>query len=83
MYEFDWFPITTSPWITSVSFLFQLFLVVHTLDFYADNAGRVFDRSDSLKLLSPFIVSGIESIAYTLCTLLSLLSVLSLVFNSN
>lgn len=41
-YEFDWFPITTSPWIAAVSFVFQAVFIIHSIDFYSDMTDTVF-----------------------------------------
>mgnify|MGYP000851020941 FL=1 len=72
---------TQSPWIASISFIFQLFLVLQSIDFYADIAGSVFNNQDSFKILSTFIVPGIESIPFIFSTLFSALSILTLIFN--
>lgn len=75
------FPITTSPWIASVSFIFQLYFVVHSIDFYTDNACFAFGNSGCFSLVSPFLGENMEIIAFILNVLLSILSVLSLMFN--
>lgn len=62
IYEFEWFPMTTSPWIASIAFLFQILFAIHMVDFYADNTLAVFgvdSQNGSFSLISPFIVSGI------------------------
>lgn len=72
---------TTSPWIASVSFLFQIFLPIYMIDFYAEKANVVFNTSGSFTLISGFIMDGMESIAYVFCTILSLISFMTLVWN--
>ena len=42
LYDIDWFPITTSPWIASMSFFCNLLFIIHSIDFYSENARRVF-----------------------------------------
>lgn len=81
VYECDWFPMTTSPWIASIAFVPLLFLAIHHCDFYADLAGRVFAATDTFPIISGFITDGMESIAFVFCTLLSILSLLALIWS--
>ena len=83
LYELDWFPITTSPWVASMAFFFNLLFIIHCMDFYAENAGQIYGNSRGLKLISGFISESIASIAFVLNILLSILSLLSLFFSRN
>ena len=35
LYDLDWFPITTSPWVASMAFFCNLFFIIHFMDFYS------------------------------------------------
>ena len=72
---------TTSPWIASVSFLFQIFLPIYMIDFYAEKSNQVFNTTGSFTIISGFIMNGMESIAYVFCTILSLISFMTLLWN--
>jgi len=82
-YEFDWFPITTSPWIAAVSFIFQLVFVIHSIDFYSDMIKAVFANSQNFTLISNFVTESLASVAFVLSISLSLTCLLSLFFSKN
>ena len=77
---------TTSPWIASVAFLFQIVYVIHLLDFYSDMSKAVFQFDSSktnYNIITQYITENFASIAYVLNTFISILSILALLFNKS
>ena len=77
---------TTSPWIASVAFLFQIIYAIHLLDFYSDMSKAVFKLDSSnanFNIITQYITENIASIAYVFNTLMSILSILALLFNKS
>lgn len=72
---------TTSPWIATIAFIPQFLLAIHHIDFYGDMVQRVFESGDALRIVSGFVGVGMESVAYVICAILSLLSVLAFIWN--
>lgn len=77
---------TTSPWIASVAFLFQIVYVINLLDFYSDMSKAVFQLDSSktnFNIITQYITENFASIAYVLNTFISILSILALLFNKS
>ncbi len=72
---------TTSPWISSINFVYLLYHLVHTLNFYFGGYEKVYAQQALFNFI-PMISPSLVSLGYVLVVMLNLLCVISFFFNS-
>ena len=72
---------TTSPWISSINFIYLIYHLVHTLNFYFTSYEKVYNKS-GLFTFTSMISPSLVSLGYAIVILLNILCLISFFFNN-
>ena len=78
------FPMITSPWYASITFILYVFPILHLVDFYYASIIKIYPNNPlTVIVISDFITPTLFPIGYAINAILTVFILVSVFFNQN